>query len=285
MLKIIGVIGVHFLITQIYSATSSYIIENCELSWRDIKDKKRIVANLPYVFRDYDTGIGNEILDDIQCWIVPDACGSLAAELKGDVPIIGINPYFAVTNDYAEQYLEQRLDEISELSKYSLTKAGGWLDTLETFNSYGLALDEIITIQPNFWDKIWCMPLMKLRTVDGEAGLRCESFTSAEETWVIDITEDRDYDYIDVFIGDAVEENKVSDTEYQISVVGRNIETGEEQLLLQDVVITQTGRFQKLSVNLSDCCIDQIEIRKMISDDADKNASETIQVILQEYLK
>lgn len=283
IMKIIGVIGAHLLLTQIYAATSSYLIGNCEWAWRNIKDKQRITANLPYVFHDYNAGISNEILDDIQCWVVPDAGGSLAAELKGDVPIIGINPYFAITNDYAAQYLEQRLDEISDLNIYSLVKSGGWADNFEIYNSYGLALDEITTIQPDFWDKIWCMPLIKLQKVNSGTNLQCESFSSAEEVLTIDIAENTDY--IDIFIGDAVEETKTIDERYQISVVGINHATGDEQIILQNAVITQTGRFIKESIDISDSRIDQIEIRKMINNGEEKNTSETFQVVLQEYLK
>ena len=67
-------------------------------------------------------------LDDIQCFVVPDPSGSLAAELKGDVPIIGINSYFATTNEYTSQVLEQRLKDFSELNIYSVTnRDGGWI--------------------------------------------------------------------------------------------------------------------------------------------------------------
>lgn len=89
-----------------------------------------MIRNLPYVFRDHDAGsdIDPEILDDIQCFVVPDPSGSLAAELKGDVPIIGINSYFATTNEYTSQVLEQRLKDFSELNIYSVTnRDGGWI--------------------------------------------------------------------------------------------------------------------------------------------------------------
>lgn len=282
LMKIAGVIGAHFFITQIYTATSSYIIGNCEWAWRDIKDIDRIVANLPYLFHDYNTGISNDILNDIQCLVVPGKDGSLAAELKGNVPIIGINPYFAIPNDYAAQCLEQRLDEISDLNIYSLTQPGGWKDSFEVYNSYGLALEEIITIQPNFWDKIWCMPLVKLRTEDSRRKIQCESFSSSEEVWVIDIADN--IDYVDVFIGDDVEEEKRTDDVYQISVVGVNHTTGAEHIILQNAVITQTGQYIKEAVDLSENHIDQLEIKKTRYD-ADSNAGETVQVVLQEYLK
>lgn len=281
-MKLVGVIGAHFLITQIYTATSSYIMGNCEWAWRDIKDVERIVANLPYVFRDYSTGISGEILDDIQCWVVPGPGGSLAAELKSNVPIIGINPYFAITSDYAAQYLEQRLEEVADQNIYSVTKISRWEDNFEIYNSYGLALKEIMTIQPNFWDQIWCLPLMELETVDRKVNLQCESFTSSEESLTIDIGES--VDFLDIFVGDAVDERKTTDTEYQISAVGINQETGEEQVIFQNAVVTQMGRYIKATVDVSGDQIDQIEVRK-VSCDADQDAGETFQVVIQEYLK
>lgn len=282
IMKLVGVIGAHFLITQIYTATSSYIMGNCEWAWRDIKDVERIVANLPYVFRDYSTGISGEILDDIQCWVVPGPGGSLAAELKSNVPIIGINPYFAITSDYAAQYLEQRLEEVADQNIYSVTKISRWEDNFEIYNSYGLALKEIMTIQPNFWDQIWCLPLMELETVDRKVNLQCESFTSSEESLTIDIGES--VDFLDIFVGDAVDERKTTDTEYQISAVGINQETGEEQVIFQNAVVTQMGRYIKATVDVSGDQIDQIEVRK-VSCDADQDAGETFQVVIQEYLK
>lgn len=57
--------------------------------------------------------------------------------------------------------------------------------------------------------------------------------------------------------------------------------TGEEQTTLQNAVITQTGRYQKVSIDLSRTDIDQIEIRKTLEDEED--VKESFQVILQEY--
>lgn len=142
-------------------------------------------------------------------------------------------------------------------------------------------MEEIITIQPDFWDKLYCLPLMKLKPINDFASLSYENFSSSEEMITIDIADD--IDYIDVFIGDIVLERKRTDHEYQISVVGRNLSTGEEQTILQNAVITQTGRYQKVSIDLSRTDIDQIEIRKTVEDEED--VKETFQVILQEYRK
>ena len=57
--------------------------------------------------------------------------------------------------------------------------------------------------------------------------------------------------------------------------------TGEEQTTLQNAVITQNGRHQKVSIDLSRNDIDQIEIRKTLEDEED--VKESFQVILQEY--
>ena len=69
------------LLCQISIATGFFRIRNCEWSRRNIKD--------------------------VSCIVVPGPGGSLAAELKGDVPIIGINSYFAAANEYTSQLLEQ----------------------------------------------------------------------------------------------------------------------------------------------------------------------------------
>ena len=71
--------------------------------------------------------------------------------------------------------------------------------------------------------------------------------------------------------------------EYQVSVMCRNLLTGEKQTTLQNAVITQNGRHQKVSIDLSRNDIDQIEIRKTVEDEED--VKETFQVILQEYRK
>lgn len=106
--------------------------------------------------------------------------------------------------------------------------------------------------------------------------------TSSEEVWVIDIADN--IDYVDVFIGDNVEEEKRTDDVYQISVVGINHTTGAEHIILQNAVITQTGQYIKEAFDLSENHIDQLEIKKTRYD-ADSNAGETVQVVLQEYLK
>ena len=276
-----GTVIALLILCQISLATDNYILKNCEWSWRSIKDVSRMMLNLPYVLRDQDAGVGinHEILDDIQCFVVPDPSGSLAVELKDDVPIIGINSYFATTNEYTAQLLDQKLQDISELNIYSVTNKDGWMDNFEIFNSRGLALEEIITIQPDFWDKIYCLPLMKLKPVDDAISVNYENFSSSEEKLTIDIADD--IDYIDIFIGDIVPERKRTDNEYRLSVVGRNLSTGEEQILLQNAVITQTGRYLKESVDLSDYDIDQIEIRKLLDDEED--IKETFQVVLQKY--
>lgn len=285
IMKIMGVVSVHFLLIQICTATDSYINKNCEWAWRDIKDIRAISANFPYVFHDFDSGIDGEILDDIECFVVAEASGSLSSELKGGgyVPIIGINPYFAATNEYTEELLKQRLKEIGGMNIYSLTKRDGWLDNFALYNNWGLALEEIITIQPDFYHKLYCLPLIKLKSVEDGIILNCKSFSSSDEIFTVSVAED--VDYMDIFIGDMIEEVKTTDNEYHISIVGRNLETGEEQVILEDAVITQTGRYIKESVNQSDYDIDQIEIRKVLYGDSAEEANETVQIVLQEYMK
>lgn len=280
-LKILGIVVSVSLLCQISVATGNYLLKNCEWSWRSIYDIPRMRANLPYVFHDHDTGesVSCELLNDIQCFVVPGASGSLAVELKEDVPVIGINPYFSTTNVYSTQLLEQRLQDIAQLNIYSLPHMGSWLDSLEVINGRGLAVEDIIPIQPDFWDKIYCLPLMKLKPVNEVDNISCESFASSEEVFTIDLAED--VDQIDIFIGDMITERKNVDNEYRVSVIGKNLLTGEEHAILQEAVISQTGRYWKESVNLSDDVIDQIEIRKISEDD--KDILETFQIVLQEY--
>ena len=52
--------------------------------------------------------------------------------------------------------------------------------------------------------------------------------------------------------------------EYHISVIGKNSTTGVEYIIIQDAVITQTGRYIKDLFDLSVCPIDQSIIKNRI---------------------
>lgn len=279
ILKILGVLGIHFMLIQIGTANNNYINKNQEWSWRDIKNSQRIAANLPYIFHDYDSGIDDSILSDIDCFVVAEASGALSSELKEDVPIIGIYPYFATTNTETEQLLEERLQEIKGLNIYSLITRDNWLDNLALYNETGLALEDIITIQPNFYDKLYCISLIKLKSVDNKV-LNCEFFSSSDEIFTISVADD--VDYMDFFVGDSKAEPKTTDNEYHLAVIGRNSVTGYEYIIFDDAVITQTGRYLKYSIDMSECNFDEIEIKK-ISNESEEDVKETYQIVLQEY--
>ena len=64
------------------------------------------MANLPYIFHDYEAGLPEELLNDIDCMLVTDASGSLAVNIKDNVPLINLTT--GTTNEYTENMLKTR---------------------------------------------------------------------------------------------------------------------------------------------------------------------------------
>lgn len=275
---IMGVVGVHFVLLQISVASDYYINKGYEWGWRNIKDTQRLKMNLPYVLHDYVSGISEEILNDIDCFLVTDATGSLASELKGDIPIIGINQYFSVTNDYTQQMLYERMQNAKTKNMYSLMQKGDFTQDISMCNEYGLALERIIPVSPNFYDKLYCLPLTKVKAVEG--AVKSEVIETADENLAINIS--GDITSLDIFVGDKIDEDKRTDDEYSLSIVGINSKTGEKYTIEENAVITQRGEFMKKSLDLSKWDIDIIEIKKNI-DENERGKWETFEVVLQEY--
>ena len=268
-----GVVASQFLFAQVGIASYKYFDLNYEWSWRDICDWKDIAMNLPYIFKDRGSGIEEKIIDDIDCFVVADASGSLAVNLKDNVPIIAIN--HCITNDYVARIQSQRLEEITGSNIYSLNKREDFQNNLTYYQNYGLALAEVIPISPDFYDKGRCLPLIKLKSTDEE--IRVQQFAFSENEFIYPIADN--VKRMEIFVGDVIDEAKYEDRSYRLSIIGKNSKTGEMITLMNNVMISQRGQYQKCIVDFSEVNVDEIILQTEVSENGDD-----CQLIIQEYL-
>lgn len=268
-----GVVASQLFFVQVGIASYKYFELNYEWSWRDISDWKDIAMNLPYVFKDRGAGIDKEIIDNIDCFVVADASGSLAVNLKDNVPIIAIN--HCITNDYVAQLQAQRLEEIERSNIYSLSKREDFQNNLTYYQNYGLALDEVIPISPDFYDKGRCLPLLKLKSTDEK--IRVQQFASSENEFIYPISDN--VKSMEIFVGDVIDEAKYEDKSYQLSVIGKNSETGEAITLMDNVTISQRGQYEKCIVDFSAVNVDEIILQTGLRENGNN-----WQLVIQEYL-
>lgn len=241
--KVFTYICILCLYFQTGEALDRYINENYEWGWRNISDKGRIMANLPYIFHDYEAGLPEELLNDIDCMLVTDASGSLAVNIKDNVPLINLTT--GTTNEYTENMLKTRLNELNGLNIYTLCKKEDFLNDLDILEAYGFAIENIIPVKPNFYDQWFCMPLLKLSQRDG---ITLQQFHSTELASQIEL--EGDGQNFDIFVGDFIDELKYNEDAYFLSVYLYNSVTGENSPVFEDEVISPTKEYVMREVKM-----------------------------------
>ena len=134
---------------------------------------------------------------------------------------------------------------------------------------------EVIPISPDFYDKGRCLPLIKLKSTDEE--IRVQQFAFSENEFIYPIADN--VKRMEIFVGDVIDEAKYEDRSYRLSIIGKNSKTGEMITLMNNVMISQRGQYQKCIVDFSEVNVDEIILQTEVSENGDD-----CQLIIQEYL-
>ena len=245
-------------IEQVMWMSKQCIYGHWEWSWRDIKNTEALLENAKKNFKDYSSGIDKDILDQIESLLVVDASGSLAVNLKADVPIINLTS--SVTNETTEKMLEERIEQLSLSGIYSLNKKEDFLSNVTLYASYGFMLKDILLISPDFYNARFQMPLVELEKTDEEIVVEVLDTSQKEILWEIP----EGTEQIEVFFGDYVFEEKWHDDPYYLSVGIVNSQTGEEQILCRETVQQKDNAFDRVTIGITDqtCEFDSIRVWK-----------------------
>lgn len=260
---------------QTGSALNKYVNKNYEWAWRDISDIGRIQANLPYLFNDYESGLPKTLLDEIESLVILDASGSLAVNIKKDVPMVNLTT--GVTNEYTEKLRNEYLSQIKDTNIFSLNKKDDFLSNLSLLEEFGLSIERIIPISPDFYDKFFCMPLLKLLPVENQ--IKIEQYSSSEREYKIELSDN--IKKLDIFIGDVVNELKWNNTPYLLSVKLLDSSTGETITVFDKEEITQRSEYVSKTIELDS----KYNYLLVYMDDYEgyDALGQTYQIILQSY--
>lgn len=247
------------IIEQVLWCGTYCIYRQWEWSWRDIRNRDAVTENMKMIFSDYSSGIQEEILENIESWVLVDASGSLAVNLKKDVPIINLAT--SVTNDITEEMLQERLENLGEEGIYSISKREEFLGNLSKYSEFGLDVKSILLLQPAFYNSRFCLPLIELEKTEKEEEIEVVQSEELEMTWHIpdDIVE------LDIFVGDYVDEEKWNNNEYFLNISLLDSRSGNERIEEKKLVKQRGESFHKISIDLSDSDYEQydtVKIRK-----------------------
>jgi len=117
-------------------------------------------ANLRYVFRDYESGISESLVNDIDYWYVYPYTSGYAVLIKPDVPMI--TGRFGVTNDKSEEIYNKNISAMKGKNVYTVTKDEDLEYTLKDLKDSGFDITDIYITGSNFYDATGSLVLIKL---------------------------------------------------------------------------------------------------------------------------
>ena len=155
------------LLVQSTILLKQYLIDNVEWSWRNnlITDRRGFVSNAKYILHDYAIEPQEALNDkEIDEWLSVNYNGSIAVLLDNTVPIVGMR--MAATNEYTNDLLSERLQDLETKNVYTYSTVYDLDECLAILEQNDLSIEEIETIETNFFDVNMPLTLIKLKKSD-----------------------------------------------------------------------------------------------------------------------
>ena len=247
--KIIGyTICIALGIQIIYLGYQTYI-DVKDWVWRVpiYKDVNNYLNNAKMMFRDRESGISQDALQDIDAWIIGEYNSGQSALLKKDIPMISINA--GVSNEKTQQIYNEHLQRLEGKNLYSLVQTEWFYRGIEELGNNGFVVENMRQIKPNFINTNSSLTLIKVKYETAKT-MNIYNLTNNEELEEIDININSKSQAVDIYVGfDPTVLNWANSDGFYVKVelIGDNSNT-----VIYDEEVTQEYKFDKITINEQD---------------------------------
>ncbi len=199
------------------------------------------------MFRDRESGISQDALQDIDAWIIGEYNSGQSALLKKDIPMISINA--GVSNEKTQQIYNEHLQRLEGKNLYSLVQTEWFYRGIEELGNNGFVVENMRQIKPNFINTNSSLSLIKVKYETAKT-MNIYNLTNNEELEEIDININSKSQAVDIYVGfDPTVLNWANSDGFYVKVelIGDNSNT-----VIYDEEVTQEYKFDKITINEQD---------------------------------